>query len=769
LLNFGLILLFVIIISTEVVYAHTPTYDGKGFPERVDCFGLENKNQCNVDFLQTEIDYSGSGEDPNLIDWITFNFGSTNKSPLSGDWDGDGKDTIGIYDSTTATFFLKNSNNKGLADIIAHFGSTNMIPLSGDWDGDGKDTIGVYDSTTATFFLKNSNDEGLADIIAHFGPTNMIPLSGDWDGDGKDTIGIYQKNTQFFSLQNTFEAGKAEIHFRFGPPENTIPIIGDWNNDGSDKVGISFENTFLLRQTNVETPNLWETLNVRKIIPSIILANYGATIIWENHDDVVHSINGISYREAIARNEKVILADFNSGDIKPGETFKIKLDETGAFFYYDKYFPNLKGRITVFEEKPVMNAEIETIYSFADRDPIFFFRYMPTGIVFTQEGKMFVSENGADVRIFEHGELLEKPFLSRVDTQNFPLEDGVTPIYQDKYPVNPYGWRGIALDPDYENNHYVYLTRLFNVLDEKHYELKEHGLTNRHSQLIRVTDVNNTATDLKILINDVGGIEHAGGPILFGDDGKIYFPTGDNSLSVNSQNLKELTGKILRINPDGSIPNDNPFENSPIFTLGHREVFGIAKDPITGNIFSIDNGPEKGDEINLLKPGGNYGWPVYSGYKLVTPSMLSDNTEYVQPLLEWPVVIGPTSAIFYTGDKHEQLKNKLIVGTWNLGMIRVITLDEERTEIKSDELLFSGYKPVVAISQSPDGDIYFSTSTTIERIVDVNLKQTAEISLEQKDSLKPSENLDMVLILIILALVIFGIFYYYNHKKKRQS
>jgi len=412
--------------------------------------------------------------------------------------------------------------------------------------------------------------------------------------------------------------------------------------------------------------------------------------------------------------------------------------------------------ITVFEEKSEMNVETELIYTpILETDRIDEgFNKMVTGMAFAPNGKLFFTEHHGDVKIIENGKLVEKPFITMVDKENFPNEEGKTPIYQNKFPVESHGWRGVAVDPNYGENHYVYLTRMFKVLDGVSYEA---GYQNRHTQLVRVTDVNNTATDLKVLIDDVPGIEHAGGPIVFGDDGKIYFPTGDNAQAIYSQDISRITGKILRINPDGSIPDDNPFPNNPVFTYGHREVFGLAKHPETGNLYSIDNGPAEGDEINLLKPGGNYGWPVFSGLKLYTKSMISENENYIPPLLEWPRVLGPTNAIFYTGDRFPILQNNLLVGTWNLGMLRTITLDEKYEKITSDKLLFSGYKPVIAMAEGPDGYIYFSTTNSIEKIVSVN-----------PDSLRSTTTAEIRPIsILVIAIVIIALISWFILKRRK--
>jgi cell wall assembly regulator SMI1 len=143
-----------------------------------------------------------------------------------------GIDTIGVYDPAAATFFLRNSNSAGVADLTFNYGIPNWIPIAGDWDGDGIDTIGVYNPDTATFYLRNTNTAGFADITFVYGAPNWIPIAGDWNGDGVDTIGVYDPDTATFYLRNTNTTGFADITFVYGMP-NWIPIAGDWDGDGT--------------------------------------------------------------------------------------------------------------------------------------------------------------------------------------------------------------------------------------------------------------------------------------------------------------------------------------------------------------------------------------------------------------------------------------------------------------------------------------------------------------------------------------------------------
>ncbi|MCX6677055.1 MAG: hypothetical protein NTU95_03810 [Methanothrix sp.] len=175
----------------------------------------------------TAMFYLSNSNLPGAADF-SINFGPSGFLPIIGDWDGDGKDTIGVYDPTTAMFYLSNTNLPGAADYSINFGPSGFLPITGDWDGDGKDTIGVYNPTTAMFYLSNTNLPGAADYIVNFGPSGFLPITGDWDGDGLETIGVYNPNTAMFYLNYYNQPGNADYSVNFGPT-GMDPIIGDWD------------------------------------------------------------------------------------------------------------------------------------------------------------------------------------------------------------------------------------------------------------------------------------------------------------------------------------------------------------------------------------------------------------------------------------------------------------------------------------------------------------------------------------------------------------
>ena len=180
----------------------------------------------------------------------TIIYGPATAIPIVGDWDGNGTTTIGVYDPSTQTFYLRNSNNQGFANITLKFGPPGAIPVVGDWNADGVDTIGVYDPSSRTFYLRNSNTLGFADLQIQYGPSGAMPIVGDWDGNGTTTIGVYEPGTQTFYLRNSNTPGNADLQVPYGPA-GSIPIVGDWDNNGTVTIGVyDSTQTFYLRNSN---------------------------------------------------------------------------------------------------------------------------------------------------------------------------------------------------------------------------------------------------------------------------------------------------------------------------------------------------------------------------------------------------------------------------------------------------------------------------------------------------------------------------------------
>lgn len=163
--------------------------------------------------------------------------------PVSGDWNGDGVDTIGFYRPSNGSFYLRNSNSSGLADISFPFGEAEDRPVAGDWNEDGVDTIGVYRPSNGSFYLSNSNKTGCCNYQFAYGNFEDLPVAGDWNNSGTDTIGVYRPSTSQFFLRDTNSAGAPDYSFGFGKSNDDLPVAGDWDENGYFSVGVYRQST----------------------------------------------------------------------------------------------------------------------------------------------------------------------------------------------------------------------------------------------------------------------------------------------------------------------------------------------------------------------------------------------------------------------------------------------------------------------------------------------------------------------------------------------
>ena len=226
-------------------------------------------------YLRNSISLLGPTDKGYADDVFSYSTAQAGWLPIAGDWNGDGVDTVGLYDPTTSTFYLWNSipskglNNPSTADAIFTFGTaeTGWLPVVGDWNGDGKDTIGLYDPATSTFYLRNTNNSGNADVTFVYGAAGAgwLPIAGDWDGNRRDTLGLYDPTRSVFMLRNTTslqgpnDMGYADVTFLYGQANaGWLPLAGDWNGDGTDTIGVydPTRSLFMLRNTtSLQGPN----------------------------------------------------------------------------------------------------------------------------------------------------------------------------------------------------------------------------------------------------------------------------------------------------------------------------------------------------------------------------------------------------------------------------------------------------------------------------------------------------------------------------------
>jgi len=226
------------------------------------------------------------------------------------------------------------------------------------------------------------------------------------------------------------------------------------------------------------------------------------------------------------------------------------------------------------------------------------------------------------------------------------------------------------------------------------------------------------------VIFDVTGIawgsdRHFGSRIAF-DDTHLYFSIGDRGNRPNGQNLETHAGSILRLNVDGSIPQDNPFVDvegarNEIWSYGHRNPQGLVWDGVNQRLWSIEHGPRGGDELNLIERGGNYGWPIisygkeYASFRSVGEGTHKEGME--QPKKFYMPSIAPGSLMQYTGEAFPEWQGDLFAGALKLRHINRIELDQEGNAIVEERLMEDLNERIRALLQSPEGWIYFSTDS----------------------------------------------------------
>jgi aldose sugar dehydrogenase len=212
---------------------------------------------------------------------------------------------------------------------------------------------------------------------------------------------------------------------------------------------------------------------------------------------------------------------------------------------------------------------------------------------------------------------------------------------------------------------------------------------------------------------------HFGSRLSFGPDGMLFVTLGERSdlpMRYQAQDLDSHMGKIIRIHPDGGVPDDNPFADDPealpeIWTLGHRNVQAAAFDP-DGRFWIVDHGPQGGDELNLIEAGRNYGWPVvtygeeYSGEPI--PDAVTQREGYEQPVYYWDPVIAPSGAEFYTGDAFPEWQGSLFIGGLKDTLLVRVTLDGERVSAEEHLLADRGQR-IRDVRQGADGELYVVT------------------------------------------------------------
>lgn len=278
------------------------------------------------------------------------------------------------------------------------------------------------------------------------------------------------------------------------------------------------------------------------------------------------------------------------------------------------------------------------------------------------------------------------------------------------------GMMDIAIDPTYAKNGWVYLAFSHNTSNNK--DKNTAGMT----KIVRGKISGHKWVDEQVLFQVADSLAVKGGTrwgckFLFDKEGFLFFTIGDMNRADDAQILSRPSGKVYRINPDGSIPLDNPFvanENAlhAIYSFGNRNVQGLAQHPVTGVIYASEHGPQGGDELNILKKGANYGWPVitygidYDG-SIISMDSVKEGME--QPIIHWTPSIAVSAIEFVSSAQFPKWKNQLLVGALKFEELR--RLDIEGSKVKEQEILLKKYGRIRNIKFGPDGALYVVTNS----------------------------------------------------------
>jgi len=312
----------------------------------------------------------------------------------------------------------------------------------------------------------------------------------------------------------------------------------------------------------------------------------------------------------------------------------------------------------------------------------------PWGMAFLPDGSMLITERSGELIHFKDG---QKQMIS-----------GVPEVYQE----GQGGLLDIAVHPHYAQNGWIYLT----------YASSEGVGEGGNTALMRAKLKGNQLTDQKVLYkaspNTTKG-QHFGSRIAFDKDGYLYFSAGERGeKDINPQDITRDNGKIYRLNDDGSIPSDNPFVGKPnakeaIYSYGHRNPQGMILNPETGEIWVNEHGPMGGDEINVIKKGANYGWPVVTHGIDYDGTSISDETSrpgMEDPIYFWVPSIAPSGMTYVTSNKYPNLKGDLLVGSLKFMYLEHLVMDGKK--VTKREKLLKNIGRVRNVKQGPDGFIY---------------------------------------------------------------
>ena len=312
----------------------------------------------------------------------------------------------------------------------------------------------------------------------------------------------------------------------------------------------------------------------------------------------------------------------------------------------------------------------------------------PWAVEFITDKKMLITERSGYLRIYENGKL------------STPIK-GLPSVKAERQG----GLLDVVLDPDFNKNKIIF------------FSYSAGNMFGIGTEVASARLVNHELKDVKVLFRALpkskGGL-HFGSRLLLTSDNSLYITLGDRGEMDRAQDITDHAGSLIRINKDGSVPENNPFAQDSdakpeIYTYGNRNMQGIALDPITNEVWTIEHGPQGGDELNLMKPSTNYGWPVITyGVNYGIGTKIGEGTHkdgMSQPVYYWVPSIAASSVLFYSGEKFPNWKGNAFVSSLKFGQLARLEMTDNKV-IKEERLINGAVGRIREVKEGPDGFLY---------------------------------------------------------------